>query len=650
MEAHDGSIEAFRKAQQCCGRARDEAAVRIAARARAGEALGLVLRHRGDDLARAGQILDELEPCRCPEAAPVLTRCRGLLAFRHGARRQARLALLQAVKQARAAGDLAREAEALDSLAGFCRFYGEAGRAEAYLFKALEIQRTLGDRGGQVLTLGKLGDLCLRLGRAPSAEHYFEEAFAGARELEDPGRMARLLCSIAKALVGQGKLGEADRKLKMGLMLARRLEGGTVEADLLTELAEVARRGGRRTEARKRLDLARRSYVRVSELAGAAVTECLRANLHFEEGDPRAACGLLEAATDVLRQCERPAELVPALGLMAQVACEVGDPKRAVSILDEAVQAARRHHFFRELEALEREKYRLEHSRPDSGGDENTLRFFREFCLHGLRGTVKEYRVVREIGAGRTGVVFEAYDASLARSVAVKRLTSELSNNNELAARFRRELEQVGLIDHPAVMTVYSCGRNDDRFFYVTDLLPGPSIKMLLATAGPLPFAQALPLMAQVAEALSAVHAAGVIHQDLKPANILLDEDRRPVVVDFGITGKHQVASARGDLDGHAHLYRPPEQLAGRTKPAREWDIFALGSVLYEVLSGRQPFPARFSREFVARARAGRIAPLRTNGKALPKPLKTLLERMLDSDPKRRPTAAEAAEQLAHHG
>jgi len=650
LEAHSDSIDAFKQAHRCFRSGKSEEARANAVLARAGEALTLVMRDEGDDVSRAARILGNLTTDEIPQVSPVVDHYRGLVAFKRRDRQDARRHLQAAVKSARRFGDSAEEAQALDSLSDFYRYYGEAGRSEAYLFKSLEIKRSLHDSHGQAVTLGMLGRLCLDLERYPSAQHYFEENLTLVRDLGDTARLVRVMGDIGKAMVGQGKLDQADRKLKMGLMFAKRSEGQTLEADFLRDLAEVARRSGKMAEARKRLDLASRSYLDAAQPEDAAVADCVRANIHFEEGDPKAAYTLLESATSILKKRERPDELVPALGLMAQVKREVGDRRDAIAILKEATEAARKHHRFRELETLEREKFRLEHSRPDSGGEENSLRFFREFCLHGLRGTVKEYRVVREIGQGRTGVVFEAYDEPLARSVAVKMLSPELSKDTELTARFRRELEAVGLVDHPAVMTIYACGRNDDRFFYVTDCFSGPSLAVHLEKKGAMSVARAVPLMARIADALAAVHTAGVVHRDLKPANILFDRGKQPVIVDFGITPKRVKirSTENGDTLG-ALLYRSPEQMNLRSRAAREWDIFALGVTFYEMLTGRHPYPAKTVAELVRKLKAGKIAPVRTNGKAPPAPLKTLITRMLAREPKERPPAGEIAEALAAH-
>jgi len=648
LEAFSDSIDAFKQAHRCFRSGKSDEAKANAVLARAGEALTLVIRDEGDDVSRASRILAGLTTDAVPQVSSVVDHYRGLVAFKRRDRQDARQHLQAAVRNARRFGDSAEEAVALDSLSDFYRHYGEAGRSEAYLFKALEIKRQLHDAHGQAVTLGMLGRLCLDLERYPSAQHYFEENLALVREMGDTARLVRAMGDVGKAMVGQGKLDDADRKLKMGLMFAKRGEGQALEADFLRDLADVARRSGKMGEARKRLDLASRSYLDAARPEDAAVADCMRAHIHFEEGDPKAAYALLESATSVLRKRDRPDELVPALGLMAQVKREVGDRRDAITILKEATEAARKHHRFRELETLEREKFRLEHSRPDSGGEENSLRFFREFCLHGLRGTVKEYRVVREIGQGRTGVVFEAYDEPLARSVAVKMLTPELSKDTELTARFRRELEAVGLVDHPAVMTVYACGRNDDRFFYVTDCLAGPSLEVHLEKKGSMTAARAMPLMARIADALAAVHAVGVVHRDLRPANILFDGTKQPVIVDFGITAKRvKIRSTEESATPNAMRYRPPEQIKLRSRAALEWDIFALGVTFYEMLTGRHPFPAKTYAELARKLKAGKIAPIRTNGKAVPAPVKSLITRMLAREPKDRPSAAEIAEALS---
>lgn len=656
LAAYEEAVDAFKRAAKGFRTEKTAIAIANAVRARVGEASAVIQRGRPDDAGKARRILDGLKLEGCAKSQRLELEARihqlsGLAAFHRRDRKEARRRLLLAVKGARAIRDRAVEAEALDSLSDFYRHYGEAGRSEAYLFKALELKRDLGDLHGQAVTLGLLGRLCLDFERYPSAQHYFEEDLSLSRDVGDNGRAVRTMGLIGKAMVGQGKLDQAGRKLKMGLMVAKRREGTALEAEILKDLAEVARRSGKMAEARKRLDMAARTYLDAESPEGAAVADCMRANIHFEEGDPKAAAKLLATATDVLRKHHCSNELVPALGLMAQVHREVGERDQAIAVLREAVDRARSNHLFRNLETLERERFRLEHSRPDSGGDENSIRFFREFCLHGLRGAVKEYRVVREIGTGTAGVVFEAFDETLARPVAIKMLKPELSRKSQLVARFRRELEIVGLVDHPGVMKIYACGRNDDRFFYVTDYLPGPSLKTLIETSGKLSAVRALPLMARVADAVAAVHGAGVVHRDLKPGNVILDADGDPVVVDFGIAGRRgKLPSAEVGAVMGTFLYMPLEQMNTRAKPALEWDVFALGVTFYEALTGRMPYPARSFPELVDKLKAGKVAPMRMSAKTPPAAVKRLITAMLAREPGDRPSAAEVAEALALPG
>lgn len=621
-------------------------------RARVKLALVRILRNARGDLADAKKALEaaakEAEAVRDddPEFAIIVDHYRGLLAFRRGERDEARRLLLRAVKGARAVGSLREEALALDSLSDYYRHCGEAGRSEAYLFKALELKRRLKDEYGQAVTLGLLGRLCLEFERYPKAQHYFEENLSLSREIGDSGRVARAMRYLGRSMVGQGKLDQADKRLKMGLMFAKRLAGGAVEADILKELAEVARRSGRMVEARKRLDNASQNYVKAKLPKGAAITDCMRAYIHFEEGDPRSAYTILKTATKTLKRHGEPTDLVPALGLMAQVQREVGERESAIEILKEASKVAREHHLFRELESMQRERYRLEQSRPDQGGDDSSVRFFREFCLYGMRGTVKEYKVLREIGAGTAGVVYEALDETLSRSVAIKMLKPELSRDSEQVARFRRELEAVGLVDHPAVMRIYAAGRNDDYFFYVTDFLPGPTLADVIDD-GLRPYAELKPWLTRIAEAVAAVHHAEVVHRDLKPNNILLDRSREPVVVDFGISAKRgRVPAAEQGAVMGTFLYMPLEAMQQNATPTYEWDVFSLGVTFYELLSGRMPFPAKSFPELVQKLEAGKVAPLRCADKP-PTALRTLITDMLAKDPTERPTALEVVDRLA---
>jgi serine/threonine protein kinase len=200
------------------------------------------------------------------------------------------------------------------------------------------------------------------------------------------------------------------------------------------------------------------------------------------------------------------------------------------------------------------------------------------------------YRLVRSLGRGGFSEVWQAEDRVLGRAVAVKVFTGH-AGQPDLVARFHREARTVAGLRHPNVVSVFDAGTDEGVPFVVMELLAGPSLDELLATRGPLPVEVALGYAEQAAAGLAAAHAAGVVHRDIKPANLVLDSDGTLKVVDFGIARLAEASSsltATGVTFG-TPAYLSPEQAAGQPAGPRS-DLYALGCVLYALLTGAPPF------------------------------------------------------------
>ncbi|MET9469212.1 serine/threonine-protein kinase, partial [Streptomyces sp. NPDC006544] len=201
------------------------------------------------------------------------------------------------------------------------------------------------------------------------------------------------------------------------------------------------------------------------------------------------------------------------------------------------------------------------------------------------------YRLDRRLGQGGMGEVWQAHDTALERPVAVKVLL-EAATDDELVARFRREATIGARLQHPGITVVHDVGQEDGRLFIVMELLAGEDLRSALARApGGLPVEVALELAAQTAEALAAAHERSVIHRDLKPANLFLLPGGRLKICDFGIAHSSD-ATAGWTVTGRifgSPPYMAPEQWRGEHVDAR-CDLYALGCVLYALLSGDPPF------------------------------------------------------------
>ena len=209
------------------------------------------------------------------------------------------------------------------------------------------------------------------------------------------------------------------------------------------------------------------------------------------------------------------------------------------------------------------------------------------------------YEILAPLGAGGMGEVYRARDPNLRRDVAIKVVPEPLSEHAEALARFEREALAVAAISHPNILTIFGFGREGKTAFAVTELLEGKTLREVLG-AGPIPVDQAVRHAIQAASGIAAAHEKGIVHRDLKPENLFLTADGRIKVLDFGLARLIEpdtsgpLAPDAGTQTGSGVVlgtvgYMAPEQARGKPCDART-DVFALGCVLYEMLSGRRAF------------------------------------------------------------
>jgi formylglycine-generating enzyme required for sulfatase activity len=211
---------------------------------------------------------------------------------------------------------------------------------------------------------------------------------------------------------------------------------------------------------------------------------------------------------------------------------------------------------------------------------------------------IRKYEILEEIGRGGFAVVYKARDTELDRQVALKMLHPYWTNDPGFAARFRREARAAARLRHPHVVTVYEAGEAEGQLYIAMEYLPGRTLQEVLEARGALPLEQALPILEQVAEALDYAHGQGVVHRDVKPGNVIVEETERGVqatLTDFGLVKAMEGSAAltsQGTLLGSPE-YMAPEQAdperAAEVGPAA--DRYALGIVAYQMLTGRVPFP-----------------------------------------------------------
>ena len=203
------------------------------------------------------------------------------------------------------------------------------------------------------------------------------------------------------------------------------------------------------------------------------------------------------------------------------------------------------------------------------------------------------YQVVQELGRGAMGVVYRAQDEVLQREVAIKMiaLTGSEQERDVHEARFRQEARAAGGLAHPSIITVYDVGREGDLAFIAMELVQGRELRELIRD-GEIGPARAFEIAIQVAEALGFAHERGIVHRDVKPGNIMVLDDGRIKIMDFGIARLQEptVKTQTGVLLGSPQ-YMSPEQISGQSLDGRA-DVFSLGVVLYEMLTGIKPFDA----------------------------------------------------------
>jgi hypothetical protein len=200
------------------------------------------------------------------------------------------------------------------------------------------------------------------------------------------------------------------------------------------------------------------------------------------------------------------------------------------------------------------------------------------------------YRLGERIAAGGMGAVYRAVDETLGRQVAVKVLRRELAHDPTFLERFRREARAAAGLSHPGVAGVYDYGELGGQPFIVMELVEGETLAERLAAGGRLPWREAFAIGEQVAAALAAAHAHGLVHRDVKPANILLGRDGRAKVTDFGIAQAAQTATLTrtGMVLGSANYVAPEQAKGGHVGPAA--DLYSLGCVLFEAVTGETPY------------------------------------------------------------
>jgi serine/threonine protein kinase len=259
---------------------------------------------------------------------------------------------------------------------------------------------------------------------------------------------------------------------------------------------------------------------------------------------------------------------------------------------------------------------------------------------------VGRYEILEVIGVGANSHVARAFDPLIARMVAIKLFPAELARG-EARNRFVQEARVVGQISHPSVIALHDMGIDEPSQtpYLVMEYIQGQSLEKLLEK-GSIPYTKACAWVAEVATALAVAHKKGVIHGDVKPANILIAEDDRVKLTDFGMARLASRDSKDTPLLG-SPAYWCPEQIVGKPQDARS-DIFSLGVVLYELVTGRRPFDADSLQGICSRILSSTPLPPSHANPSVPVALNELIASCLAKDPNQRCASAEILAERLH--
>ncbi|MBI3297627.1 MAG: protein kinase [Elusimicrobia bacterium] len=248
------------------------------------------------------------------------------------------------------------------------------------------------------------------------------------------------------------------------------------------------------------------------------------------------------------------------------------------------------------------------------------------------------YEVLRTLGHGGMGVVYEARDKALERRVAVKKMRDEIRLDPRERARFLQEARIVAQLHHPNIVEIHTIVSEGDDLYLVFEFVEGHTIEQILARKGRLSVPEAQWVLHGVAKALDYAHRHGVVHRDLKPSNIMLEKDGAVKVMDFGIARQAKDLMARSTMTGTVAgtpQYMAPEQEEGVVRP--ESDVFSMGAMLYEMVTGSRPYPGAATTASKVNKSYQKPSLLAAD---LPTALESLIEDCLEPDPERRPRSA----------
>ena len=246
------------------------------------------------------------------------------------------------------------------------------------------------------------------------------------------------------------------------------------------------------------------------------------------------------------------------------------------------------------------------------------------------------YEIIRSIGEGGMANVYLGYDTILDRNVAIKVLRGDLSNDEKFVRRFQREALSASSLAHPNIVEMYDVGEDDGLYYIVMEYIEGKTLKQLLKKRGTLTVSEAIDIMVQLTDGMAHAHDSYIIHRDLKPQNIMIKDDGSIKITDFGIAmalNSTQLTQTNSVM-GSVH-YLPPEQASGKGCTTKS-DIYSMGIIFYELLSGSLPFRGENAVEIALKHMRDPLPSLKEENSAIPQSIENVIMRSTAKNPKNR--------------
>ncbi len=260
------------------------------------------------------------------------------------------------------------------------------------------------------------------------------------------------------------------------------------------------------------------------------------------------------------------------------------------------------------------------------------------------------YQLLHTLGTGGMAVVYRAYDRMLERPVAIKILRQDFSEDEDFRERFRQEARAAANLSHPNIVMVHDFGFDAGRLFIVMEYVPGTDLKSIIKQRGRFNISEAIDLIVQACEGIGYAHRSGLIHCDVKPHNMLVTPDNRLKVTDFGIARALSTIQPdeQSEIVWGSPQYFAPEQAAGQA-PSPASDVYSLGVILYEMLTGQLPFQADDPEELARLHQEARPVPPRRFNFEIPPTLEQVILKILSKEPSQRYRSADQMGRVLHN-